>query len=258
MTARKFFVNAFFILAVPVVLIALWILFAELFPSYYWPSPIKIVEVFPDTWFTGAILHDVAPSLLRLLSGYVVALIVGIALGILVGSFRRLRLAVEPVLDLIRAIPPTVLVPVVMIFLGIGDSQKVVVIALGCVWPVMLNTIAGIRSIDLTQVDTAKSYRINPWRRMFRVTLPSAGPQIFAGARTALSIGLIMMVISEMFAAANGIGFDIIQFQRLFAIPEMWSGIVLLGVIGVLANGLFRLVERFALSWYFGMQRTEG
>lgn len=258
MNPRVVLSRLFFALAVPVVLIAIWILIAEIAPSPYWPSPLTIAAVFPETWFEGRIGEDVVPSLIRLLAGYVIAVVVGVVAGVIIGSFRRLRYFLEPALDLFRAIPPTVLVPVVMVFVGIGDGMKVIVITLGCVWPVLLNTIEGLRGVDPVQLDTAQSYGIRSWRRVTRIILPSASPQIFVGARQALSIGLIMMVISEMFAAVNGIGFNIVQFQRIFALPEMWSGIVLLGIIGVVANALFKLGEKTALRWYFGMQRTEG
>lgn len=243
--------------AVPVVLVSLWTAAAELGQSLYWPSPIKIVGVFPDTWIQGRLADDVLPSLARLLMGYVCALIIGVALGILVGSLRRVRLFLEPVFEFFRAVPPPVLVPIVLLFTGPGAGMQVTVIAFGCVWPILLNTIEGVRGIDLTQVDTAASYRIRGLRRISTIVLPAASPKIFVGARQALSLGIIMMVISEMFASTNGIGFTIIQFQRLFQLTQMWSGIVLLGLIGIAANLIFKYIERRVLRWYAGMQAQE-
>lgn len=243
--------------SVPVVLIALWQLVAEVSKSLYFPTPVAIVGVFPETWLSGRMTADVLPSLVRLVIGYLCALAIGALLGVLVGSVRRLRLFCEPVFELFRAIPPPVLVPIVLLIAGFGAGMQITVIAFGCVWPILINTVEGVRGIDLTQIDTARTYRLSGMRRLFTVTIPAASPKIFVGARQALSIGIIMMVISEMFASTNGIGFNIIQFQRLFQIKEMWSGIILLGVIGVAANFVFQFAERRTLRWYLGMQSQE-
>ncbi|MFC4224747.1 ABC transporter permease [Lysinibacter cavernae] len=257
MTLASLGKKLFYVFAVPIVIVIFWIVWADSAKSPFWPSPVVIAKVFPATWLDGRIQEDVVPSLIRFLTGYLGALILGVMLGMIIGSIRRLRYFLEPTLEFFRAIPPPVLVPIVMLFAGIGDGMKVIVIIFGCIWPILLNTIEGVRGIDGVQLDTARSYRINGWRRTVKIILPSASPQIFIGARQALSIGLIMMVISEMFAATNGIGFNIVQFQRLFALPEMWSGIILLGVIGVCANALFRLIEGRVLTWYFNMQVKE-
>jgi ABC-type nitrate/sulfonate/bicarbonate transport system permease component len=160
----------------------------------------------------------------------------------------------EPGLEFFRAIPPPVLVPILMLFAGIGDQMKIIVIATGALWPILLNTVEGVRAADPVLVDTARSYRIGGLRRLRHLTLAAAGPQIFAGLRQAVSIAIILMVISEMFAANEGLGFAIIQFQRTFAVPEMWSGTILLGLIGFGLAWAFRLVERRILFWYFGLR----
>jgi ABC-type nitrate/sulfonate/bicarbonate transport system permease component len=247
----------FVTLTVPVVILALWTLLAELTESLYWPSPLAIARVFPKTWLDGRMAEDVVPSLVRLAVGYVCALAIGIAIGLVVGSVRRLRLTVEPVFEFFRAIPPPVLVPIMMLIAGIGDGMKITVIAFGCMWPILLNTVEGVRGIDGIQIDTARSYSLRRTQRLLNVTIPSASPKIFVGARQSLAIGLIMMVISEMFAASNGLGYNIVQFQRLFQLKEMWSGIILLGIIGVAANAIFKLVEKRCLRWYLGMQSQE-
>jgi ABC-type nitrate/sulfonate/bicarbonate transport system permease component len=131
------------------------------------------------------------------------------------------------------------------------------VIVFGCVWPVLLNTVEGVRATDGVLSDTSRAYGITGAARLRHLLLPAASPQIFAGLRQALSIAIILMVISEMFAASNGLGFAIVQFQRSFAIPEMWSGIILLGLLGFLLSELFRLAERRALAWYHGLRDAQ-
>jgi ABC-type nitrate/sulfonate/bicarbonate transport system permease component len=122
---------------------------------------------------------------------------------------------------------------------------------------VLLNTVEGVRGRDEVLEDVVRCYRIGAWARLTRFVLPSASPQMFTGMRQALSIGIILMVISEMFAASNGLGFAIIQFERSFAVPEMWTGIIMLGLIGIVLAQIFRLVERRVLAWYHGWRQAQ-
>jgi ABC-type nitrate/sulfonate/bicarbonate transport system permease component len=243
--------------ALPAVLFAVWWFATANSTNFYMPPLREILRIFPDVWTGDRLRTDVLPSLLRLAGGYTLAVVAGIALGVLVGGNRAVRAVLEPVLEFFRAIPPPVLVPVIMLFAGIGDTMKVVVIAAGCVWPILLNTVEGVRAVDSVLADTCRSYRITGLARLRHLVLRGASPQIAAGMRQALSIGIILMVISEMFAASNGLGFAIVQFQRGFAIPDMWSGILLLGLIGLVLSLLFRLVESRALAWYHGLRRAQ-
>ena len=140
--------------------------------------------------------------------------------------------------------------------IGVGDSMKVFIIAFVCVWPILLNTIDGAAGIDPTLEDTTRVYGVAKRDNLLRVVLPAAGPQIFAGLRTAVSLALILMVISEMVASTNGIGYFILQSQRTFAIPEMWSGILLLGILGYALNGGFVMIERRVLRWHRGARAS--
>ncbi|PXY23359.1 nitrate ABC transporter permease [Prauserella coralliicola] len=242
------------VVALPVCLLATWWLTSQHSESFFWPPLQEILAVLPPTWLDERLWSDVVPSLARMASGYAVAVVVGIVIGIAVGRSTSLRQYCEPVFEFARSIPAPVLVPVVVLFLGIGDSMKVAVIAFGCVWPILLNTVEGARSVDEVLADTVRVYRLRPLTRFRRLVFRAASPHIMTGARQALSIALILMVISEMFAASNGLGFVTVQFQRSFAIPQMWSGILLLGAIGVTLALLYRLVERRVLAWYFGQR----
>jgi ABC-type nitrate/sulfonate/bicarbonate transport system permease component len=253
---RRVLLRLLYTLALPAVLVALWWVASAGSANVYWPPLRTILKAFPDVWTGERLRADVRPSVLRLVSGYATAAVVGIALGTVIGSYRRVRAVCEPVLEFLRAVPPPVLVPVIMLFAGIGDTMKVVVVASGCVWPVLLNTVEGVRAVDPVMAETARSYGITGVARLRGVVLRSASPQIFAGLRQALSIGIILMVISEMFAASNGLGFTIVQFQRGFAIPDMWTGILVLGLLGFVLSVLFQAVERRVLGWYHGLRAS--
>jgi ABC-type nitrate/sulfonate/bicarbonate transport system permease component len=241
----------------PVVLVALWWFASAGSTDFYFPPLRKIVTVFPETWFGPRLVDDVLPSMARLAIGYAAALVVGVGLGALIGVHRWLRALLEPLLEFLRAVPPPVLVPILILMAGIGDVMKVLVILSGCLWPILLNTVEGVRAVDEVLTDTCRSYRIRGRLRLWHLVLRSASPQIVAGARQALSVGIILMVISEMFAASSGIGFTVIQFKDGFRIPQMWSGVLLLGLLGVLVAWAFRLVERRVLGWYHGIRAVQ-
>ena len=246
-----------FALVLPVVLVVAWWSASASSTNYYWPPLKTILTTFGDVWFSDRLQVDVLPSVTRLVIGYAGAVVIGVGLGVALGSSRTLRRLTEPVLEFFRAIPPPVLIPVLFLFAGIGNTAKVIVIISGAVWPVLLNTVEGVRAVDEVLADTSRSYGITGSARLRRLVLPAASPQIVAGMRQALSISIILMVISEMFASTNGLGFAIVQFQRSFAIPEMWSGILLLGLLGFVLSLLFQLFERRSLRWYHGLRRSQ-
>jgi ABC-type nitrate/sulfonate/bicarbonate transport system permease component len=246
-----------FALGLPILLFALWWVVSANSTNFYFPPLSEILDSLVEEWFGPRLADDVLPSLLRLAAGYFIAAVVGITLGVLIGTYKRLRDLLEPVLEFFRAIPPPVIVPILMLIFGIENTMKIVVIAFGCMWPILLNTAEGVRAVDSVLSDTARTYRISGAARLRTLILPSASPQIFAGLRQGLSVAIILMVISELFAASDGLGFAIVQAQRSFAIPEMWAGMIMLGLLGFLLSLLFRLVENHQLSWYHGLRRAQ-
>lgn len=245
------------VIALPLVILLVWWWVSAKSGSFLVPTPFAILSRFGRVWLGTRLVDDVLPSVLRLLAGYTLAVLLGVGLGVLIGMFRRLRATVEPVLEFGRAIPPPVLVPVIMLLFGINNTMKVFVVVSGCIWPILLNTVEGVRATDEVLADTCRSYGIRGIARLRHLVLRGASPQIMTGLRQALSIGIILMVISEMFASSSGLGFTIVSFQRTFAIPEMWSGVFLLGLIGFTFALLFRAIERRVLSWYFGLRRSQ-
>lgn len=241
-------------LGLPVVLLAVWWFVSADSQDLYQPPLGRIFAVFPSTWTAERLAEDVLPSVSRLLVGYAFAVTLGVTFGVLIGSGRTLRAFLEPTLEFLRAIPPPVLVPILILIAGFGDVTKVLVIVIGGFWPVLLNTVEGVRGTDEVLGDTCRSYRIAGPLRLRTFVLQAASPQIMTGARQALSISIIMMVISEIMGTTDGLGYAIIEFQRGFQIPEMWSGVFLLGGLGVLLAMLFRMAERRLLIWYYGVR----
>lgn len=243
-------------LAVPAAVVAAWWVWSTAAESFYFPPLPQILTTFADTWLFERVGSDVAPSLIRLFAGFGLAVVFSVVAGVLLGGSRAARRAAEPIVEFLRAVPPPALLPFAIVILGVGDWMKIFIIALVCVFPVLLNTIDGVIGVDPTLKDTARAYGVRGFERLRRVVLPAAMPQIFAGMRTSLSLALILMVISEMVGSTNGIGYFVLQSQRSFDIPEMWSGIVLLGVLGYLLNAGFTAVERRTLAWHRGARAS--
>lgn len=254
--SRSILSSIWFAIGFPFLLLVIWGVWSTIAPMKFFPGPLAILEAFWKTWVGPAFLQDVLPSLGRLAIGIVLSIAVGIAAGTVIGLVRWLRDLLEPVLEFFRAIPPPVLVPILMLMLGPTDATRVVVIVAGAVWPVLLNTIEGVRSTDSVMTETARSYALTRGERLRYLVLPSASPRIMAGVRQSLSVALILMVISEMFNNSSGLGYRITYFQTNYLIAEMWSGILLLGLVGVAVAAVFQIVERRVLHWYLGSREA--
>jgi ABC-type nitrate/sulfonate/bicarbonate transport system permease component len=243
-------------IAVPLALLGAWALWSSGSETYYFPPLTDILSTFADTWLFERVGSDVVPSLERLGAGYAIACVVGVIVGMALGLSPTLRRAADPIVQFLRAIPPPALLPFGILVLGVGASMKIFIIAFVCVWPVLLNAVDGVAGVEPMLRETSRGYRIDRRDTVLHVMLPAAAPQIFAGMRTSLSLALILMVISEMVASTNGIGYFVLQSQRSFAIEEMWSGIILLGILGYVLNGAFVLVERRVLRWHRGARAS--
>ncbi|MEU4826194.1 ABC transporter permease [Actinomadura citrea] len=244
--------------------VVLWELVTRAVDETYFPPPTKIIDALHELWFSGPASHvfltdkavdDFSTSLTHLFVGWALAGAAGVLAGAAIGRSRVLYDLLNPVLEFLRAIPPPTLVPFFIIVFQLGTTMQVVTIAFGVVWPVLLNTCDGVRTVDPLQLETARVFGVGRLRRLLTVTLPAASPKIFAGLRVALSFALILMVISELFGSTAGIGSELIGAQRSFELPRMWAGIVMLGLLGLLFNAVFMLLERRLLSWHTGAKR---
>ena len=243
-------------IVVPLGLLAVWALVSASSTSFYEPPLTRILSTFVHVWFFHGIATNVLVSLKRVLVGYFIAVVVGASLGIVLGMAPTLRRAVTPAIEFSRAIPAPALIPIGITLLGIGDRMKISLIAFVCVFPVLLNTIDGVVGIDPTVTATMKSFRLTRREQVLRVLLPAASPQIFAGMRVSLSIAVIVMVVSEMVASTSGVGFFVLQAQQSFQINDMWAGILMLGILGILLNGIFGLLEGRVLAWHRGARQS--
>jgi ABC-type nitrate/sulfonate/bicarbonate transport system permease component len=242
-------------------LLLLWQALTMRAASIFFPSPLDILTRFAELWLSGppgslflseGVFRDILPSLFRLSAGWCVAVLIGVPLGVLIGRSRYSSDFLDPPLQFLRAIPGPALIPVFIILLGTESTMRIVLIAFGSVWPILLNTIEGVRTVDPIQLDTARVFGIPRAARLCRIILPAAMPKIFAGMRVSLSLAVILMVVSELVASTNGIGYRIQNAQIMFLLTDMWCGIVLLAFLGYALNWLFLKLENQTLSWHHG------
>lgn len=214
----------------------------------------KWFELDPSTLFTSQFfrVHALA-SLARFGVGWAVAVGLGVAVGLLLGAFSWAEATAHWIVRFGVSTPSTILLPVAVVLFGVTNQMNVFLIATGAIWPVLLNTMDAVRGIDPETVAAARSLRLKGWRLFTKVILRAASPQIMAGVRVSLGIALILVIISEMFVATKGIGFDVIFSQRTFAFLEMWASVAFVGLVAITLNGLFHLAERRLLGWHEGM-----
>jgi sulfonate transport system permease protein len=248
----------------PIVLVAIWwAVTAIVLPitsptsAFFFPTPMEIGSAFAEAFLGPGMFEFVLPTLGRFLTGYGVAALIGIVVGVLLGVHLTARLAALPFINFFRSLPGVTLIPIITLFLGLGDAQKIALIAVASIWPILINAMDGTRSVDLTVRESMRAYRVGSLDRYRFVILPSASPQIFAGLRISLAVALIVAVVSELFGASGagsgaGIGYFLINAQTSFNMPELWAGVVLIGVIGYGLNALFNVLENRLLAWHRG------
>jgi ABC-type nitrate/sulfonate/bicarbonate transport system permease component len=240
----------------PIGVLVMWWYLTRDGGSVFFPPLSDIWDAFRDNWLFSRVSDDLVPSVLLFLGGLLIASVLGIVLGVTLGLWALGRQASAPTIDFFRSIPAPALISVFIIILGFGVSMKLSVIAFAALFPVLLNTIDGVRGVNQVQMDVATSYRLGWSHRIFRIILPAASPQIFAGLRISLAVALAVLVFSEMLAGTNGLGYFILFSQETYQIPAMWSGIILLGLLGYLVNVIFVLLERRVLAWHRGWRST--
>ncbi|MGO2110490.1 MAG: ABC transporter permease [Pseudoclavibacter sp.] len=247
-------------LLVLVVFFAVWELVGRAISSPFFPPISAIFTRFLDVWFSGPpsslfltdrVGTDLLPSLGRLFGGWVIGAIAGVLFGLLIGRYKNFGYFVEPIIHFARAIPPPALLPIFFILLGIDNTMMVSLIAFAVVWPVLLNTIDGVRSVESLHLDTGSVFEFGRLKVFFGIMLPSAAPKIFAGLRVSLSIALIVMVVAEM-TSSSGLGYNVVNAQRTYNFLDMWAGILVLGILGYLLNTILAAIETRATKWHAG------
>ena len=197
----------------------------------------------------GALLKQLLPSIYRIFAGFFIAAAIAVPLGLLMGSVPFIYRLFEPITEFVRPIPSSAYIPIAILFLGIDNAMKIFIVVVGCFFPILLNTYGGVRGVDPMLIDTGRTFGLSRAKALWQIVLPAALPSVLTGMRISLGIGLIVVVIAEMIAGDSGIGYYILDRQRVFHVPEMFAGIFTLGILGYLINSVFIQIERRFLRW---------
>ena len=223
--------------------------------SESWPAVSTILQALGTGFRTEGWGGVFGSSLYRMALGFLLAALAGVVLGLVLGASATLHRIAMPTLEILRVLPGPALVPPLIFLLGVDDALKVTVIAIAAFFPILLNTIAGVKAVDPVHLLVARTFRVPRRRILFGVQLPSALPFVFAGCRISLGIALIVTVVTEMLAGSAGVGYYIVSMQYAMRASEMYAAIILLSAIGYLLNRLFLALERRSLRWAHGLER---
>jgi ABC-type nitrate/sulfonate/bicarbonate transport system permease component len=232
-----------------------WELGARVTPQLqlYFPPISQILAALAQAILSGSMAQHCAVTVGRFLQGYLLAAALAVTLGVVLGYFRFLHGLLATVIELLRPMPSVTIIPVAILLLGIGDAMIVAVTVYASLWPVLINTIDGVRHIDGTLIDTGRTFGLGRGRILWQIILPGASPYIVTGLRIGLSIALILVTTAEMIAGSKGLGFYILDEERGMNSANMYAGIVVVALLGYLLNRLFLMLEAKAMHWRHGM-----
>jgi sulfonate transport system permease protein len=236
----------------PVALVVVWELLAQagwLSPQVL-PAPSKIVRTAIKLATAGSLLKDLGVSLLRAAAGFVIGGSVGFVLGILVGFSRVAEAAIDRSVQMIRAIPFLAALPLVIVWLGVGEAEKIFLVALGVTFPIYINTTLGIRQVDPKLIELGRVQGLSSLQLIRRIIFPGALPSILTGVRYALATAWLALVVAETIGAQSGIGFLAMDAREFLRTDVIVLTIVIYALIGVAADAIARLLERRLLAWH--------
>ena len=215
----------------------------------YLPSPSAILTTAGQMMFEGEILGNIHASLYRIGLGFAVGSIIGIMIGLLLGFSKLAEAVGNPILYSIYPIPKIALLPLIILWLGIGELSKVSIIALGVFFPVVINTYSGVKHVDPNLIKVAVSFNSTRFSIIRKVILPGALPVIFAGLKLAAGTSLLLLVAAEMIAAKEGIGAMILHYGDLMLTTKLMVGVLTLSLLGVIFTQLLNVIEKSIITW---------
>lgn len=232
-------------------LVLLWeiICLSGIVSPLFLPSPVQIITALWSMILDGEIARSLAASIYRIILGFLLGSILGLVFGLSTGTSALNDKIGTPLMSIFYPIPKIALLPLFILWLGIGELSKVTLIALGVFFPVAMNTHSGVKNVDPLLIKVAVSFNSKRWRTMKSVILPGALPVIFAGLRLAAGTSLLLLVSAEMIAAQEGIGALILHYGDLMITDRLMAGIVVLSAVGLFFNFVLRYVERKIIPW---------
>lgn len=235
-----------------------WEVFALASPTVFFPPLSDVLVQFRKDWLSGdpsklfmsSNFYDTVPvSLGRLAAGWGLAAIIGVLFGLALGRSPILAGMYNPIVRFFMSLPNAALLPIVFTIFGANSSMNIFLIFFGTVWLIVVNTADGVCGVDSQWIRSAASMHLGKRDLYRRVLLPAAMPQIMAGLRVSVGIGLILMIVSELYATTAGLGFNVVLYQQTFMYKQMWSAFLLIALLGIALNAIMSAIEKRALRW---------
>ena len=237
------------------VVIILLLMFWEVAPRVglvdrtFFPPFSKVVEGLWGLAISGDLYAHFIASIVRSLSGFGLAILIAIPLGLIIGWYPLAKELLNPVLELFRNTAALALLPVFILLLGIGETSKISIVLFACVFPILLNTINAVRNVDSLLIRSAKSMGLSSYQLFYKVIIPASIPTIFTGIRMAGSASILVLIAAEMVGAKEGLGYLISYTQMNFQIAEMYAGIITISILGLILNYLLVFIEKKLSKW---------
>ena len=259
-------------LLVPVVILILWeagsrfgLFSAVLLPSptavaiKWWAYLLPLQSQEPNqsylAWlFSGELLHDAYSSLYRVIVGFIIGAALALPVGLLMGASNRIYQLLNPLMQILRPIPPIAYIPLAILWFGLGNPPSFFLIAIGAFFPVLMNTIAGVRQVDGIYLRAARNLGVNQWTMFSRIILPAATPYILAGVRIGIGTAFIVVIVSEMIAVNDGLGFRILEAREFMWSDKIIAGMITIGLLGLAIDGAVSRLNNHLLRWHRGLE----
>jgi NitT/TauT family transport system permease protein len=215
----------------------------------FFPAPSTIIMQLVLLARTGELELHLWASLQRLFWGFLLGGIPALLLGLAMGLYRPVRIAIDPLVAATYPVPKSAILPLVLLIFGLGEMSKVVMVALGVFYPILINTVAGVRNIQPIYLDVGRNFGATGWQVFRTIALPGALPNIMAGVKLGIGMGLILIAIAEMIGAREGIGYMIWNAWQILAVDTMYVGLMVIAILGFLFNLILDAVEQLVVPW---------
>ncbi len=241
----------FLTLISPIIVLVTWEMLVRLgyLEALFFPPPSVIARTLWQLIVSGELKRELSVTLRRIILGFGLGVIPGLVLGLMMGSSSKIRAFLDPLVSATYPVPKITLLPLVMLIFGIGELSKIILVAIGCFYLMLINSMAGVRNINPLYFEVAKNYGAGRLKTFFRVLLPGSLPVVFTGARLSLGISLLLVVMVEFASAQRGIGAMIWLAWQTLRTERLYAGIIVIALLGWLFTSLLQRLEKILIPW---------
>lgn len=239
------------------VFLVVWEVFGRQMNPLFMTYPSAIFEAGVQLFLSGELVKATLQSLIPFSIGMAISIVFGVAIGLAIGLSRTVEYIIDPYVNALNAIPRIALVPLIILWFGLGISAKVVIVVSIAIFPIIINTYSGVRDVRGSLLDVAKVYTATNWQTLYKVIIPAAVPFVMAGIRVGVALGIIGMIVAEFFTAISGLGGVIVKYGNTFQTAKMFAAIIVVGAMGVLFSEIAMLLERHWTRWRRSEQQRD-